>query len=478
MANEQIPVRREAPDYDWYDDGGQNRSGGLYILKPEVVAQVKKLAWPGETIFRPFPCVSFSNPKTDFEPYRIVTPDGRSRFSDWIRRYPCAWSIGQPGITYIIRKPKGVLRYDPWSSPLGVLYKAINNAVNSGQAKDPLWAPLLRGADGRSAQLTPPKELFLMQGVCLRYGDTEYGGKNRPLGWDKNPTLVMVLSGGAGRALVDELNLLNETYEGPATDFESRYVNGDPVGVDHGRYIHTWKKGTTPASRSRLSSQPTQQVISSFDDGMSSYAEDSSDRSKTEFGFDIELSTSLAGRPAAFSPTGQEQVRAHWKHWDDVLQFYDETEQAHMLCEVIPPSAIIYAFEREHPTWISETCRTKWRQAKSSSARVNVTPAYEAPPPFEEEDDGFGPAPASVQVREPSKQQPAATSSKIDFLRLLSDRKSVEDSSVPSALDIVDAEVTVINPTVEPVAPPAPANVKESPEAMIARLAAARAKLK
>ena len=470
-----MPARREAPSYNWDDDGGSSKQGsGIYILKTEVQAVVKKPSWFGtETVVRPFPCISFSKPDTDFEPYRIVHTDGRARFSDWIRRYPCAWGVGQNASTFLIKKTHKM--YDVWQSPLGVLYKAIESACKKGQAKDPSWYPLREAGMNKGKALKPPGELYLLQGVLLRHDKTEYGTKQAgtPLGWGKNSTMVLMLSSDAGKVLADVLNKEKEGFHGSPTDFEARYESGDPVALTSGRYIHLWERGTTPPSRG-YSSQPTNvQPASSFDEGLDQGedpAAGGASKGDIKKGFDIELTTTYAGKPATFGPVGEEQVRKHWQHWDDILYFPTEVEQAHMLAKVFPASAIIYSFESVNKEWIPDECWHSLRKPKSANFRDQGS--FTEPP----SDDGFNAdasaAPPQAPASRPAAGEGASWETEVDA------PGGAEDASLPQGA--VETATTVAE--APPTAPTPPAGKaekagKETPEEVIARLATARHKV-
>lgn len=481
-----MPSRRAVPEYDWDNDGSASKQGtGIFILKPEVQAVVKKPSWWGtETVVRPFPCVSFDKPEAEFEPYRLIHSDGRNRFSDWIRRYPCAWGVGMNATTFLIKKTHKM--YDPWTSPLGILYKAIENACKKGEAKDPRWYPLREAGMNKGKALRPPSELYLLQGVMLRHDKTEFGGKNGPppLGWGKSPTMILMLSMDAGKVLADELNKEKEGFNGSPTDFEARYVLGDPVSPLTGRFFHFWERGSTPPSRG-YTSQPTQQPTSSFEENMGGDDTDAAQggaKGEVKKGFDIEITTHYGGRVASFNQVGEEQIRKHWQHWDDILYFPTEQEQAHMLAKVFPATAIIYAFESVNRDWIPDECWHEVRKPKSANFRERTE--FEEPPA----DDGFGTP--STQAPANTTSQPAAAvaattaprSAEADAWDADANRdtsaRGSEDSSVPRGS--VDAATPVTEaPPKAPTPPAAAAGSKsESNEATIARLANARTKVK
>jgi hypothetical protein len=375
--------------------------------------------------------------------------------------------------------------YDVWMSPLGILYKAIENACKKGEAKDPRWYPLRESGMNKGKALKPPSELYLIQGVMLRHDKTEFGGKaGPPLGWGKNPTLILMLSQDAGKMIADELNKEKEGFNGSPTDFEARYVHGDPVSPLSGRFLHLWERGTAPPSRGYASSPTTQKNAASFEEGMVDEADPARGGAKSDVkkGFDIELTTHYAGRPASFNQVGEDQIRKHWQHWDDTLYFPTEVEQAHMLAKVFPATAVIYAFEPVNKDWIPDECWQEVRKPKSANFRERTE--FEEPPAG----DVFGGFDPSIPTQNSQVNQLAAAVANpaqrsIEADPWASDASSdpapvvrgAEDQSLPKgSVDAPRAEA----PPAAPMPPPAAAGVKESPETVIARLANARNKVK
>lgn len=496
-----MPARmqpRPAPNYDWDADGGTSRQGsGMYILNSGVEAQVRKPSWYGtETVFRPYPCVSFSNPDTAFEPYRITNGD-RNRWSDWVRRYCCAWGVGSPATTFLIKKQHNL--YDPWRSPLGILWRAIESACKKGAGR-PEWYPLREAASGKGRSLKGPSECYLMQGALLQHDKTIYFGKDGPmLGWGKRPTMILACSADAGKQLTDLLAQEKPDYKGPPDDFEARYVHGDPVSPLFGRFFHFWERGSNARSPGRkYESNPTQPVRQANWEDQGNDGEVTGGGGKKAFepkGFDIEIASSYLSpngkMPASFNKFGEQQIRDHWQHWDDILFLPDEREQAHLLFTCFPASACIYAFEGHNKDWIPEDAYKQARNSTSSPTGgvvPGLAPGQE--PPDAPMPDGFGapdPTPSvstgfarstpSVQNDGPSfgDGEPVETPD--------SEPATAEDSTVPSG-SIPDDPVSGGSPAVEapPVVPTAPAKGgagnAERTKASIAQLASLRNKVK
>jgi len=340
---------------------------GNYILKEGVNVTLKKPSWnKTETVFRPYPSLSYEDP-TQFLPYRI-DPSGRNVFGHWIRRYDCAWGVGNPGHTFLLHDPgAGDSTYDPWMTPLGILYRAIESACKKGQGR-PEWYPLREGASGRGRALRAPSEVYLMQGILMRHDNNNlYGPGKVPPGWGNTPPCMLMLSSGIGKELIRQLCLENEDFQGDPADFENRYVNGDPVSPLHGRYMHFFQKGFDP--RQRYQANPTTRgaAPTSLDDAMGSMGGlgGRSVEGDQEVGFDMFMSKDLDGMPAFLTEKGIEIAKSKWQFWEDVLWFPTEIEQAHILFKIFPISACLYAFDGVNQDWIPEDARRRAANAVS-----------------------------------------------------------------------------------------------------------------
>lgn len=361
-------------DYDWDSDGGLKRgSTGVSILRANCDAVVKKPSWFGkETVFRPYPYLSDGrDANSPFEPYRIIDSGGRNKFSNWIRRYICAWNVGNPTTTFLIKRPQGAQVFDPASTPLGILFRSINNAVKKGQAH-PEWPPLLMKVSGKSPTLEGPKECYVIQGALFRHDGKDYFGQyGDPLGFGKNQPLVLLTSGGAGSDLVQKLGEEHDIYHGDPMDFEARYKMGDPVSCTSGRFIHFFEKGRNPY-QNRYASQPQGGNPMGDDGGWGAPTQGNQKRTK-EIGFDVYISPDFEGLPAKFNTVAERTVRSKVRSWDDLLYFPTEIEQAHMLFRCFPLSACMYAFEGVNKDWIPEDAYKK--MANAVSAPVTGYPA-------------------------------------------------------------------------------------------------------
>lgn len=409
--NMQGQVMSQAPatdDYDWDSDGGLKRgSTGVSILRANCDAVVKKPSWFGkETVFRPYPYLSDPHDtNSPFEPYRIIDQTGRNKFSNWVRRYICAWNVGNPTITFLIKRPQGAQVFDPASTPLGILFRAINNAVKKGQANSE-WPPLLMKVSGKSPTLEGPKECYVMQGALFRHDGKDYFGQyGDPLGFGKNQPLVLLTSGGAGSDLVQKLSEEHDNFHGDPMDFENRYKFGDPVGCATGRFVHFFEKGRNPY-QNRYASQPQGQNPMGEDAGGGWGASTQGGQKRTkEIGFDVYISPDFEGLPAKFNQAAERIVRSKIRPWDEMLYFPTEDEQARMLFRCFPISACMYAFEGVNKDWIPEDAYKKMANAVSVQVSGGYPQQTYAPAPT------FGPPIAPPQHPGYAGQQPPQVNS-------------------------------------------------------------------
>lgn len=390
---------RPAPKYD-FGVHGQSSDGNLrtLILKDSVRAIVKKPSWKGtETVFRPSPSLRYDDP-TQFEPYRL-DPGGRNFFGNWIRRYDCWWGAGRDATTMLIHNPEtGDRTYDKWSTPLGVLFRAVDTACKNGQGH-PEWYPLREGSAGRGKQLRPPSECYLMQGIMLVHNDKKtYEGNKAPLGWGPNPPVIFMLSQGAGKSLEEALNEENDGFRGQPADFEARYKYGDPVAVESGRYFHFFEKGHDP--RTKYGAKPVGHNPYATG-GWARGAGSSPGKTAGDIGFDLYIDSMYDNIPAQIPPDSIEMFKSKWLFWEDILYFATVQEQVRTCFEQFPLSACMYAFEGQHNDWIPEEYRRKFYGTVQTTVPA-VVPGQQPPVPAG--------VPAVVPGQQPAAQPSGWTS--------------------------------------------------------------------
>lgn len=349
-------------DYD-IDSNFKTPPGMNYMLKPGADCCIRKPSWNGTlTVIRPYPCVKHDDPKR-FWPYRI-DPGGRNYFGFWIRKYSCAWRIGDPPTTFIIGDPYSG-NFNVNESPLAVLYRQIEKVCRTGQAK-PEWYALREGnQNGRI--LRQPDECFMIQGALLSHDGQDYF--DCPLGWGDNPPCILVMSQGCGRLLMSHLSEERPDYRGDPGDFEQRYVCGDPVAVDKGRFIVIFQKGHDPRTQrksgfvnnSQTSPQSWQRRPSRTNAGK--YSNDG-------IGFDLYLTDQYGGHSPKMNSQEQiEVIRSKWRFWEDVIHIPSYEEQARIMSRLFPASALLYAWSG-YRDWITDDIRKS--AANAVSAMVNT----------------------------------------------------------------------------------------------------------
>jgi hypothetical protein len=377
-----------AAEYSTAAPGGQSQ---YRILKPSVAASIdiRKPQYDrrslGATVFRPFPCRSFSKPNEEFEPYRKDV-GGNNFFGYWIRQLQVAWNIGNPATTFIVQPPDNSgVAFDQRTTPLSVLYRAINNAVKRGQGRGDNWASATRafnpsaemvlrwsgaldGEQDKGKSLSWPQTIYAMQGFIPVLGGKYLGDQPGGMpGWHGDKPCVFLVTAGVGKTLLEAFNAETPGFRGDPADFESRYVNGDPVSVNSGRWIVVYPKGGDPRTKLQRSNPAFSGIPMSpatFSAGAAPAAAKGG-KDKDEIGFDAHIEKissvdGLIGMPANLSdPATIKMVRRKWRHWNDILHFPSDIEQAQILASIFPAAMLVYAFEGEHPQWLTDDVRKR-----------------------------------------------------------------------------------------------------------------------
>jgi hypothetical protein len=354
MSSRNRPTNRPAYDFNKHGQSTRFDDTRLRIVKSGSGVIVKKPSWNGtETIFRPYPSLDYEN-RSQVYPYRWAEDDC---FGNWIRRYDCAWQVGDPAVTFLLAPAEATdYSYDRNSTPLGILYNAINAACKAMTAK-PEWYLITSKNTAKGQSLKRPSECFLIQG-CLGVHNSKPTAGNGfdPIGLGNNKPCILALSSAVGQDLVAMLNEERADWDGEDPDFEKRYVYGDPVSLTGGRFIHFFQKGYDP--RQKYAAAP---VGGSF--GAAPNANQT--RGSSENGFGIYISDNASGASPVISADMMATVADKWRDWEDVLFFPTYEEQAHILGQAFPASAIVYAFH-DYPNWISEDVRKKSVEAVSA----------------------------------------------------------------------------------------------------------------
>lgn len=302
--------------YRMSDQGQPTQRGlqGMYLLRDNAGCQVYRPTWNGtRTIFRPFPAKDPDNPQA-WDPFRLS--DEAGDFGDWIRRYDVAFSLGNPGITFVAKSP-----FDPddAQNPVNLLHRSINQAVKSGTG-DPSWNPLIFGAKGRSAPLSPYKDGYVMQGILMEHKSNP---QNPPRGsLPEHQPVVFLMSQSAGAALLEKLNERNQ---------EGKWAWPDITSLDAGMFVQFHQAGTQ--HNAGAGSAPRQMGQQGPVGG--GIAENNS--------YEVEFLELYNGISPTF-PTIQQLAETHVRSWDDIVRTPTPEEQIRLICSAgIPASAIVYA---------------------------------------------------------------------------------------------------------------------------------------
>lgn len=358
---------------------GQTQSGfrtGNHLLKPGV-ADIWQLGFEkGPSTFRILPGLNPSRAEPGqphFDPYRFPADHAQDPlgFGDFIRAYPACRGFGDPQVTFIHQDPADA-QGDQQMTPGWVLYRAIDRAVAAGQDR-PGWAALTRGGRGRGAQLPRPSYVYLVQVVVMAHNGK---AEERPRGL-ADKTIVLELGQSAGMALIAELKAEREGFQGDPNDFDNRYLNGDPVSLNHGRFVTFYTKSQGDPRRVQ------QQPVGSWNSAVSPQQGPGGRQGggMEEKGYGCFMDPVFNGIPAQLAPYEQ-VVRARALPWDDILQFPTIEQQAAYLADKFPPEIIEYAW-RDHRHWISEDVQR--RIVAAVSAQVPGYPmGYGGPPPMQQ----------------------------------------------------------------------------------------------
>lgn len=344
---------------------GQTQSGfrtGNHLLRPGV-ADIWQLGFEkGPSTFRILPGLNPLRNEPNqpyFDPYRFSANDEQDALGlgDFIRVYPACRGFGDPQVTFIHMDPSDASG-DQQMTPGWVLYRAIDRAVAAGQDR-PGWAALLRGGRGRGAQLPRPGYVYLTQVVVMSHnGQIE----RQPRGLAEK-TIVLELGQSAGMALAAELKAEREGFNGDPNDMENRYLNGDPVSLNLGRFVTFFTKSQGDPR------QVQQQQVGSWNMAVAPQMGPQGRGGQGNMepkGYGCFMEPTFGNPPfPANLAQFEAAVRARVLPWDDILQFPTIEQQAAYLADKFPPEVIDYAW-REHRHWISEDVQRRIVSAVSA----------------------------------------------------------------------------------------------------------------
>jgi hypothetical protein len=392
-----------------------------HFLKPNAQALREKPLWDDrqspQTIMRVLPAI---DPTTNqFK----TTRDERGDFTDWIGEF---WAVSGWAATFDpAKKPakKGADGEEPeidersggisfFLDPYAKGWDGLKQLETTNPACI-LRAKLISACKNRCEQagwsslvmvdwpfLPKPKQIYTLQCFLYQRGDERKftdvdrdGRYQAPLGARPDGKVVMMLLTRTGyEALHRVMTYGTEPHE------------LDPIALDPGGFVHIW-----PYTKPR--------------EGQRQHKNNS---------YDVRVTPSLMvnGKEISASLVGQEQlVTSKVKPLDDLLEFYTELEQAHMLCDYfctfkdakedkhrdlypILLSALRHGF-RDHRDWLTDEVRLQGTGAVSSSAPAATIPADD---PFSGSNLGQRPQPAPASIQSPAPPSVVATGNVVSDL--------------------------------------------------------------
>jgi len=340
--------------------GGESRLGS-YVLKRNSGCEYWKPSWNNtKTCIRIFPGLDPED-NSKFDQFRLTTEP--LDFGDWIRTYPAVRNFGDPGLTMLLYDPTSEETYNANANPCSILYWAIEKACKDNlPCVEREWYPLREFNQGRGRILSKPAQIGLVQCAMMTHNNKDFfDGQNPPRGGaPEDKTVVFELSISAVKALFDLLESKDDDWEGDPEDF-AQYKYGDIVAPEAGGYVWLYQRGTDMSAGTTKREVPKSAFGGKRNTSLSSGDQEVK-------GFDCSITDDFKGVPAAIE---EELLQSKVKPWEDILQFYTNDEQAHLLNGSFPASAIMYAF-RDHPEWIDSTTKRISSKTKQVEVRKPV----------------------------------------------------------------------------------------------------------
>lgn len=363
---------------------------GNHVTKRNIAGiEYVRPSWQGtESVFRILP--TWNEEAKSWDPCRVSEEEGR--YSPWQVCFEAVRNFGEPGITMLLCDGTDP-SYDPYhENPCWILYRAIKDACDRKQAKSE-WYALLQKSAGRNAVLSRPAEILLAQTIVFRYKSKNTFGQGRPpFGFaPEDPTVVLELSKSAAQAMFAELDKRVEDWEGDPGDPRA-FAHPDVTSIEQGGFVHFYQLGFDPREKAQVSAG---QGFDPYSQSRASSVMMGGNKNKEDIGYGSFITTTLDGGPVGNDISGslkghERKVKAHVKPWEEILQFYTDKEQAHLLNKIFPASAIYYAFNDEHPDWVLDETRdgalSRVRRTVPSAVDQSNTGRTVLPPG----DDPFG----------------------------------------------------------------------------------------
>lgn len=282
-------------------------------------------------VFRIYPGLNPDN-ANEFDPWRFDTrPDNYGQWFFPVVTANVSCQASGQGRSWVLSHPLDNT-YDMSRNPLVLMRNGVKAALNQKLPFSVNWLSLIQGGQGRGAELSEPKECWLVQVALMEHKGNTY---NPPRGGGADDdTVFMLLPVSAVNAIKSAMEQRNPEYRGDPENIAAHYVNGDPIAIDDGCFVVVFPRGKDP----RNATQATGGFGQSRDQGRAGGRE--------VIGYDAFLAKEWNGISANLS--GYEDiVRAHVKDWESVIHFPSNEEQVRYLEQVFRPypDLLVYALD-------------------------------------------------------------------------------------------------------------------------------------
>jgi hypothetical protein len=329
------PRSRSAAMFD--DDS--RYSGNLFVQTDDV--SVMKSLWdvPGthhkqfDTVLRVLPGIDANG---EWGPFRVDA--GRGQFGPWLYASWAVRSFGDPPVTFWLCSDYEyqVLKYDPRTHPVSILYQAISRGVEEAVKEvKPWWSPMVKGNDRHC--IKKPGPMFLTQNLIYGRGGKVY---DPPLGADEgDKVIVFDLANDGGktlRGLLERRKKYDNPHEAPDwRDFNAYYEAGDITDFDGGKFVQIFPIDRDP-NQEKIAAQLVQPgqrrslSRATVAEGRNrDFNDDSGERRK--FGYGVRLLDEYGTWDPRITEEYREPFRAKVQLWDDIIILYSHEEAARII---------------------------------------------------------------------------------------------------------------------------------------------------
>ena len=310
----------------------------------------------GSLIFRPL----WNWNVEEYNDTQILVPDEYrfsiepNKLSDIIRQYPAAYFLGDGDETYtflLYDKDLDESEYDRRQNPYVLLYNGVYRAAKRDYTH-PEWAQLI---DGKRKTISPPCDLYFIQGVIFKRGDTLYVGRDRsPKGLGKkDPPQIVQLKNTAGEGVLKLFNAVNEDWEGDSNDWENSMLIGNPVSPEYGRFISVYNP-----EKEQLGGEELDE-LSEITVGSSGEAEAGGGQEIRGYSVRADDRFVLNGKKTKIKPSfagpALEMLQDRVVWWDDVINLISDEEQAVVIAKALKHYRKVLEYVwAEHPEFLTK----------------------------------------------------------------------------------------------------------------------------